>query len=36
MYNLTLQIYGGGFWKDAMTLSFDASKGFFRQGWGLQ
>ncbi|PHN22750.1 type II toxin-antitoxin system HipA family toxin [Pseudomonas sp. ICMP 561] len=29
MYNLTLQIYGGGIWKDAMTLSFDdPSKGF--------
>jgi hypothetical protein len=29
MYNLTLQIYGGGVWKDAMTLSFDdPSKGF--------
>jgi serine/threonine-protein kinase HipA len=23
MYNLTLQIYGAGVWKDAMTLSFD-------------
>jgi serine/threonine-protein kinase HipA len=29
MYNLTLQIYGGGIWKDAMTLSFDdPTKGF--------
>ncbi|MBC3951441.1 type II toxin-antitoxin system HipA family toxin [Pseudomonas folii] len=29
MYNLTLQIYGCGIWKDAMTLSFDdPTKGF--------
>ncbi len=32
MYNLTVQIYGDGIWKDAMTLSFDdPSKGFLGQ-----
>lgn len=36
MYNFTLQIYGEDAWKDAMTLPFDASKGFFRPCWGLQ